>query len=368
MTTLDSRHTEKKKYFDSLQKKLPKLKKKLERDKAKLQKITQDSTIPMESIYKMENSITSLEQEIKRIESKEEELEYYKQSSSLLYNYYNEHGKTTSAPSTIATNNVMKYFKTQPTSAPIPTINKTDIIDKYNALIDPSCLKHEKCDTEYYMCKKCNVEKIINTKDALIICEKCGIVEQLFIDSDNPNYKNPPLDSSNIYSYRRINHLHEWLSKFQAKETIDIPDEVFDKLYAEIKKERITDLKKITRLKIRDYLKKLKLNKYYEHAPYILYRINGVVPPRITKQLEEKLEEMFKDIEDVFVKISPNKMFQRKNFLSYPYVLYKLMEMHDLNDYKQCFPLLKSRDNLRKQDLIWCTICSELGWKFIKSV
>ena len=196
-------------------------------------------------------------------------------------------------------------------------------------------------------------------------------MDQLFLDSDANNYKNTNYDSSNIYSYKRINHLQEWLSKFQAKETIDIPDVVFSDIMNEIKKERITDLSILTREKIRGYLKKLKrdkntkYSKYYDHVAYILYRITGKEPPRLPQKIEEKFKDMFKDIEEAFVKLCPKN---RKNFLSYPYVLYKLMEMDHLDEYKNCFQLLKSREKLHQQDVIWRKICESLGWQFMKSV
>ena len=49
---------------------------------------------------------------------------------------------------------------------------------------------------------------------------------------------------------------------FKLKESTEIPKEVFDKILVEIKKERITNMVKITQTKLRKILKKLKLNKY----------------------------------------------------------------------------------------------------------
>ena len=42
--------------------------------------------------------------------------------------------------------------------------------------------------------------------------------------------------------------------------------------------------------------------------------------------------------------------------LSYSYVLHKFVELLGLNEYKACFPLLKSRAKLHEQDLIWRNI------------
>lgn len=133
----------------------------------------------------------------------------------------------------------------------------------------------------------------------------------------------------------------------------------------EIKKERITNLASLTQDKIRSYLKKLGYNKYYEHIPHIICRLNGKQPPSISPEIEEKLRRMFKEIQEPFAKVCPKT---RKNFLSYSYVLHKFAELLGFDELKNLFPLLKSREKLHQQDKIWKGICKELNWEFIKSV
>ena len=61
------------------------------------------------------------------------------------------------------------------------------------------------------------------------------------VDSDKPSYKEPPREIS-YFAYKRINHFNEWLVQFQAKESTDIPKEVYDKIRAELKKERYINI------------------------------------------------------------------------------------------------------------------------------
>lgn len=136
----------------------------------------------------------------------------------------------------------------------------------------------------------------------------------------------------------------------------------------EIKKERITNLALLTPEKVRGYLKKLGYNKYYEHVPHIICRLNGKQPPTIKPHVEEKLKRMFEEIQEPFAKVCPNIQKNRKNFLSYSYVLHKFVELLGLDELKSLFPLLKSREKLHQQDRIWEGICKELNWEFIKSV
>jgi hypothetical protein len=138
----------------------------------------------------------------------------------------------------------------------------------------------------------------------------------------------------------------------------------------EIKKEKITDTRKITNHKMREILKKLKITKYYEHINYLINRINGTPAPHFPPELEEKLCDMFKKIQGSFVKHCPK---DRKNFLSYSYVLHQFFRILGQNDpmylkYLSFFPLLKSREKLYVQDQIFKAICNDVGWPFIASI
>ena len=172
------------------------------------------------------------------------------------------------------------------------------------------------------------------------------------VDSEKPSYKDPPREMS-YYAYKKINHLNEWLAQFQAKETTEISQAVLDQIRTELRKERIVDMSKLKPSKLKEVIKKLKLNRCYDHVAHI------------SREVEEKLRFMFKEIQFSFVKHCPKK---RSNFLSYSFVLYKFCELLELDDYLPCFPLLKSREKLYMQDKIWQKICEDMNWEFIRTV
>jgi len=213
-------------------------------------------------------------------------------------------------------------------------------------------------------CKESNLTHFPETSD--LVCENCGIVVTTLI-SEELTYREEQETSEKIvnYSYKRENHFNEWLSQFQAQEMTTIPDEVIEQLRSELKKIKIKNLEEITHAKIRGLLKKLRLNKYYEHVPYITNILNGIKPPNMPQELEELLRIMFKDIQKPFDKNCPA---ERKNFLSYSYVLYKFCELLGEDEYLQYFPLLKSKEKLYHQDVIWKKICADLRWEFIPTV
>jgi hypothetical protein len=194
-------------------------------------------------------------------------------------------------------------------------------------------------------------------------CSKCGMIE--YILGNELGFKEEQeMEKNVVYSYKRENHFNEWISQFQAKESTSVPDIVVEQLRAEFKKQKIKDLSEITHEKVKTLLKKLNWAKYYEHVPYISTILNGIQPPTMPQALEDKLRLMFHKIQAPFEKHKPAN---RKNFLSYSFVLYKLCELLGEDDYLPCFPLLKSREKLYIQDQIWEKMCNELQWEFIKT-
>ena len=85
----------------------------------------------------------------------------------------------------------------------------------------------------------------------------------------------------------------------------------------------------------------------------------------MTIEIEEELRRMFKEIQVPFYKFCPKN---RKNFLSYSYVLHKFVQLLGLDEFKECFILLKSREKLHQQDQIWKQICNHLNWEYYPSI
>jgi hypothetical protein len=200
--------------------------------------------------------------------------------------------------------------------------------------------------------------------DGLMYCNDCGSLEHVTVDHDRPSYKDPPCEVT-YFAYKRINHLNECISQIQGKETTDIPPEVYDMILFEIKKQRITNMAELTPKKLRTILKKLKLNRYYEHLIHLLSKLTGLDIPHLDAEVEERIRMMFKMVQPAFLKHAPRA---RKNFLSYNYVLRKCVELLERDEYLDNFPYLKSRDKLFEQDKIWAKICADLNWEFIPSM
>ena len=217
-------------------------------------------------------------------------------------------------------------------------------------------------------CEYCKDQPlIIESTTATAICPECAVSIHWRDDTANPEYREG-VQIISPYAYKRINHFKEWLAQLQAKESTEIPETVFTTILLELKKQRITESRAVTSTKLRTVLKKLRLNKYYEHIPTIIQRITGRSAPSLSPELEARLISMFREIQEPFAKWVKEVAPERKNFLSYSYTLNKMCRILGEYELIQYFPLLKSRDKNYIQDKIWEGICSDLGWEFNKSV
>ena len=329
----------------------------------------------------IEARLKYLNNEINIRQNKNEFLDYFLDTGELLYKYYDiqeQIQEGTLQSKQVSRKNVGSIFDVLEKAAKNENINTIEpvaqskyisrdkLLEDYLIKIHPENVKNASNlkDDRYGECPACDTEMVFSQNEAVFTCVNCGFQEFILIDSDKPSYKDPPREVS-YYAYKRINHFNEWLAQFQAKESTDIPQEVFNAILVELKKERILDTKNIKQTKIREILKKLKLNKYYEHVPHIINRLNGQNAPIMSREVEEKLRYMFKEIQPSFQAHCPEG---RNNFLSYSYVLYKFCELLELDEYLPCFPLLKNRDKLYVQDKIWEMICRDLHWEYIRSI
>jgi len=252
----------------------------------------------------------------------------------------------------------MEYLKD------VEGLSKEPVVNPIKAKI-PKHKKSAAVDNERLSCSACKSSDVfVDYTAGDIVCTACGLSDIHIADS-NISYKDEQEHEVTFtYSYKRENHFNEWITQFQAQETTTIPDTVMDDLKAEFKKQKITSLTDITHAKVKGALKKLRHNKYYEHVPFITNILNGSKPPSMSPKLEDTLRKMFDEIQLPFDKHCPK---ERKNFLSYSYVIYKFCELLEEDDYLPYFPLLKSKEKLHQQDVIWKKICEELKWEFIKT-
>lgn len=231
-----------------------------------------------------------------------------------------------------------------------------------------AALRHH--DETDWSCPECNTPTMLVLAEAALTCPGCGLTKP-YIEMNHHNLsfdEQVSMEVSSHCAYKRVNHFSEWINSLQARESTVIPDEILDAVRAEFKKTRATTRADITPPRVKAHLKKLRLAKWYEHTHSICNALYGTPPPALSPALETRLKTMFNEIQAPFDKWVKVVAPQRKNFLSYGYVLYKFCELLGEDSLLHHFSLLKSQDKLYQMDAIWKRICAELKWEYIPSL
>jgi hypothetical protein len=359
IVTLDNRHKEMQLHFSNVTNIIiPNLLK----EKKELTTILNDEeeirNIPIEKQLELKDRLNDVKNTLKT--HKNNIKQYYLSNSKYIFDYFEN--KKEISKGTNKTKILNSFFKINDSADRTNELaSKNDNnVKKFLSNIDQSFINVNDFVFQTDTCKHCNVGELIPVEhEGILVCNHCSKYVAYLFESEKPSYKEPPKEAC-FYAYKRINHFKEILAQFQAKETTQIPSEVIDNIKLQIKKERIS-LSKFTNTKAKDILKKLGYNKFYEHIPYIKYKL-GIKPPTMTPQLEEQLCNLFMEIQGPYAKFCPD---DRVNFLNYYYTIYKLCELLGQTQFLSYFPLLKDREKQIEQDEIWKKICAELNWEFI---
>jgi hypothetical protein len=252
-------------------------------------------------------------------------------------------------------------------------VKKRAITDDYLKIIDPTYSPsrqhlYTSLGTRCANCNNCLVQD-----SGFAVCYECGSTFNCVHEATELSYKEAQeFDYRSQFTYDKRTHLLDWLRRFQAKENKDIPQDILDKVILEAKKERITDLNVLDEKKVKSYLKKLNLNDYYDNVISIINRINKRQPFTLTQEIEDKIMEMFQQIQEPFEKY---KEKSRKNMLSYSFLLNKFFLILGLPEFSKYFFLLKSPEKLRQQDETFKKIVDHMAkidhktqWQFYPSL
>jgi hypothetical protein len=354
--TLDSKHLEKCEYFLKIETvEIPKLRKQYD-DLMRKEKPKGDTYIRIETIKNRIDRLT------------EERDSYYRDNILHIFNYFEtkKNIETLNASKKKTSKEVDIFFglKNKQSNVDVEiekqhNLNSTKIMKQYLSNIDKSYI-----DTSLYVspkniCNRCHFgEWIMYDEDSFMVCSNCKAMRKCLVQSDNLTQSEKSKEVSS-YAYKRINHFKEIVSQFQGKETTQIDNDVFDLIKSQIKRERYElNAEHLTYETMKNILKKLKLNKYYEHIPYIKHRL-GIQPPTMSQELEERLNKRFSEIQTPYSKHCPDN---RTNFLNYYFTLYKLCELEGEHSFLNEIPMLKDKDKRVEQSNIWNNICKELNW------
>jgi len=367
LTTLGGKHAEFVNQFTSDEENtIPNLK--AEKQMCNYRLINEELTIDEE--LEIKDRIIEINENIKKL--KRNKNNYYLNNSKYIFEYFENKknieniDENNVKPITTKNQKLFSIFKVQPKEQDYNTneeINTKNLVQKYLSNIDESFIDMNLYLKNMDICGICNIGEMTPLEDeGVLICTHCSTHIPYLIENEKPSYKEPPKEVC-FYSYKKITHFKEIIAQFQGKETTQIPNEHIELIELQIKKECITK-NDLNYKKMKEILKKLGLNKYYEHIAFIKNKL-GIPPPVFTQELEETLYNLFMEILVPYAQVCPET---RINFLNYHFVLYKLLELLDETSYLRDIPMLKDPIKLIEHDEIWRQICNIVDWEAIPTV
>ena len=365
--TIDEKHTELiQQYENNENEKIPQLEAEIEKLKIQINSLKPSQ---IDAYMDIRDQIQQKNLQIKKY--RREHKNYLLVNSKYVFNYFKEKKDISEGGGKQNMNVLNSFFKIHSKNEESSNLNSLkyraskNTYNVYWKNVNQNVLKINDFVIPSENCQSChNGEMIPQEEEGILICNNtcCGQFISYIVENNKPCNKEPPNEVS-YTAYMRLNHFKEILSQFQAKETTQIPKEVIENIRARIKKERI-EMKEMNYDKMREILRKLGYNKYFEHIQYI-NSMFGIKPPIMNEELHETLCVLFIEIQKPWAVHCP---LNRTNFFNYTYTLYQLCTLLDQTQYLPYIPMMKDREKQLEQDMIWKKVCNDLDWEFFSTV
>jgi len=360
--TIDKKHSQMLEYFEKNEYEvIPKIKSQIRELEDILKTLGENE---MDRNMDIQDKIFAHKSHIKKL--RYEKKRYFLENSKYIFNYFEEKKRISSGEKQHV-NVLNSFFKIKTEENLEKTSNLKHYINNYWKNVDNEITNIQDFVVPTDICIYCrNGEFVPQDEEGILICnnKECGRFISYIVDGSKPSNKEPPNEVS-YTAYIRLNHFKEILSQFQAKETTQIPESVIEHIRQRLKKERIKDYAtELNYEKMREILRKLGYNKYFEHIQYI-NSIFGIRPPFMSDELHETLCVLFIEIQKPWAIHCPAT---RTNFFNYTYTLYQLCVLLGQSQFLPHIPMMKDREKQLEQDMIWKKVCESLDWCYYPTV
>ena len=219
-------------------------------------------------------------------------------------------------------------------------------------------------DKTHETCPECNVELRHEVEYSALTCSSCGFSIPFLDSIASTSTSFAIAEGRSGFAYKRANHLLDWLNHIQAREKSTTPDKVLNDVMTVLAEKKVPR-DEVSLSKVRGALKSLGMRQYYENTTHIWCKITGNAPPCFPPHILDQIKCMFRAMIPAFEKHRPPG---RKNFLSYSFCLFRILQLLGCEDFLEKFPirLLKGKAKLKIQDAIYKKNCKELDWEYIK--
>ena len=212
--TLDIQHSSKLNTFQEKNVRMDELQLDLENvimqlEKAQVEKNTfSDTKVPdkiLDLYLGLCDERKQIENSIKQHESSSDEIDYYINTSSILFQYYDlvekgmsENNLNNMNNNTLKDKSILKYFVSPSQESTIgnKTVysdDKATLLDKYMSFTESNFIKTIDNSENVDTCSNCgSSHRNIMVNDGYIFCNDCNSIEYVIIDHERPSYRDPP--------------------------------------------------------------------------------------------------------------------------------------------------------------------------------
>lgn len=223
-----------------------------------------------------------------------------------------------------------------------------------------------------FTCQHCGNKEAYDDhlKHGDTVCTKCGtcfkngITDDAFKNMNFGDYRREKdyVDASiNKNVYERSNYFANLLSQLTGRKEDHnkIPNRVYEAVKHTLKGTKREE--DIDGPSVRAALKRNRMGRYYEYSFVIANRLTKNRSLLVLDHMEEEiLMSSFQRMQITYENIKNN----RKNLLSYSYVMFQLFRLIYREDLCRYVDMLRCKKRLAEHDRIWKHLCGILGWKF----
>lgn len=247
---------------------------------------------------------------------------------------------------------IITMIKEESSSARHLIINMLTVAKNIDIKQDSEKVNFDICDCGYKMNIVPEISELHCSNPS---CGKTTTIVGTVFKYEQSSYSESNRNKYNGYDPSQ--HYKIWMDRILGNETKTISEDDIKKIEFIINRDK-WDLSTLTCKDIRRILKDSKVKAQYlnDHTPYLLRRLTGKCPPRLSLHDERKLSYRFDKAMHFYDQIVTKG---KKPY--YPYFIYKLIE-HEFKDDKDKLRLLdnihlQSRETVVKNDRCWKIIC-----------
>ena len=209
-------------------------------------------------------------------------------------------------------------------------------------------------------CIDCNLEMLIDYQKSILVCTNCGLCNYypVYVTS----YNHTMQYSRRKCIYKRSDNFKTILNQFFYGGNRVVPDDIMKTIRNEIHDG--TNILypyeiPLTIPILECILKRNKMIKYKNSIYFIFFKLKSQPLPYITITEKDMMLNMFNIVSNIYDKYKPK---DRKSFLSYPFVLKKLLIVLGKDDYAKYIPQLKTKSRQKELERIRELITKDPEW------